>query len=100
MGCEPWRWTLRELLIAADAKQSQQFDAIACLMALTANLNRDPKHRRSPYEPREFHPWHVAQTRTDKARDGKISMTRSIFRAQARAWYERQGLPIPDKLKE
>lgn len=42
---------------AAEARRAEQWDHTACLMALIANCNRDPKRQRRPYTPAQFHPF-------------------------------------------
>lgn len=37
-------------------RQRQQWNHTAGLMALIANVNRDPQKRPQPYEPADFHP--------------------------------------------
>jgi len=86
---------LRELLIAADARRSHEFDAAAHVMCLIANVNRDTKHRRTPYAPAEFHPWHAAKHEA-ASRPERIKMSRSVFRAMYRANAEKTGAPIPE----
>lgn len=42
--------------IAADAREELQWRPISHLMALIANIKRDPKRRGTPWQPWEF--WH------------------------------------------
>jgi hypothetical protein len=39
----------------AEARSRDEWNRTACLMALLANLNRDPK-KHAPYKPSDFHP--------------------------------------------
>jgi hypothetical protein len=49
--------TLRKLIWMAEARRRDAWDHTANLMALTANINRDPKQRREPFTAGEFHPF-------------------------------------------
>lgn len=39
----------------AEARSRDEWNRTACVMALLANLNRDPK-KHAPYKPSDFHP--------------------------------------------
>ncbi len=39
-----------------DARRQDQWSHTAAVMALVANVHRNPKRRSSPYSPAEFHP--------------------------------------------
>jgi len=39
-----------------DARRQDQWSHTAAVMALVANVHRNPKRRSSPYAPAEFHP--------------------------------------------
>ena len=47
----------------SNARQSEKWNHTASLMALIANINRNTKKRRRPFQPKEFHPDHHAQSR-------------------------------------
>ena len=40
----------------ADSRRKDQWSHTAAVMALTANIHRNPKKRSKPYSPAEFHP--------------------------------------------
>ncbi len=40
----------------ADARRKDQWSHTAAVLALTANVHRNPKKRSKPYSPAEFHP--------------------------------------------
>lgn len=48
--------TLRELVWMADATARQRWSHTSAVMALLANVHRDPKKKPSPYKPDDFHP--------------------------------------------
>src|SRR5262245_35831254 len=64
LGIHPGEWTLRELMAAAEARSRHHWDIAASILALIANVNRDPKRRHTPFSPAEFNP-HVARHRPD-----------------------------------
>ena len=51
-GVEPWSFTWRELAWMADAQRKQA----GSLMALIANVHRDPKKRKRPFTADDFVP--------------------------------------------
>ena len=51
----PGPFTLRQLLWMAEARQRVNWDTAAALLAMTFNVNRDPKKSR-PAKPADFHP--------------------------------------------
>ena len=53
---DPSPLTLRELIWMADARRKDQWSHTAAVMALTANVHRNPKKRSRPYSPVDFHP--------------------------------------------
>jgi hypothetical protein len=53
----PGAWTLRQLLWAAHGKQKESWNHTAALIAQQYSIHRDPKKRREPYKPKEFHPY-------------------------------------------
>jgi len=55
-GVDPGPLTLRELIWMVDARRQDQWSHTAAVMALVANVHRNPKRRSSPYAPAEFHP--------------------------------------------
>ena len=47
---------MRELVWMAEARSRAEWDRTAALMALTANIHRDPKKTRR-YKPKDFNPY-------------------------------------------
>lgn len=90
-------------MIAADRRQSAEWDQTAHVLWCLAEINRDRESRKAPYTPAEFHPWHAKAAKAAAEKDGangRVKMTKQIFRAQARAYFERNNLPIPAKLRD
>lgn len=56
LGIVPDPYTLRQLLLMSRAKAREAWSHTAAVMALIANCNRDPKKRRQPWSPDDFHP--------------------------------------------
>ena len=56
MGVDPNPLTLRELVWMVGARRQDQWSHTAAVMALVANVHRNPKKRSKPYSPTEFHP--------------------------------------------
>ena len=53
---DPRPFTLRELLLLADGAQRERWMRMSPLMALIANVNRDPRRCR-PFRPEDFDPF-------------------------------------------
>jgi hypothetical protein len=74
--------TLRELAWLAESRQRDQWNHTASLMALIANVNRDPKKGRLA-RPEDFHPLrnHRASTPTPTQHPpiADISILKSVF---------------------
>ena len=52
LGVDPGPFTLRELLVMAEGRSRAAWNHTGSMMALLANINRDPKRRSKPYRPR------------------------------------------------
>ncbi len=52
---DPGPFTLRELVWMADARQLDEWNHTAAVLAMLANTHRDPKKTR-PFKPADFHP--------------------------------------------
>lgn len=61
VGVDPGPLTLRELMLMADARSREAWGHTSSLLALIANVNRDPKRSR-PYKASQFNP-HLAPRR-------------------------------------
>lgn len=57
-----------------EARQRDQWNHTADLMALLANLQRDPKRRARPFERGHFHPLREIRRRPPARTSGRISM--------------------------
>jgi hypothetical protein len=55
VGLNPGPFTLRELVWMADARQTDDWNHTAALLALLANVHRDPR-KTHPFQPADFHP--------------------------------------------
>jgi hypothetical protein len=60
VGIDPGRLTLRELLLMAEARSQSDWAHTSALLALVANVNRDPKKSKA-YRPADFNP-HARKT--------------------------------------
>ena len=65
----------------AEAKRNEAWSHTANLMALVANVNRNPRKRSRPYSPVEFHPFverkKPAETKVD------VKVLRDVFVGKA-----------------
>ncbi len=77
VGVDPGPLTLRELLWMTDARRNDQWSHTAAVMALTANVHRNPKKRSQPYTPAEFHPL-VEQKKTPTKKAG-LKALKDVF---------------------
>ena len=71
---------MRQLIWMAEAKQTDEWNRSAALMALLANTHRDPKKSRK-FKPADFHP-HLKQrhpTRNVKPPKVGIAVLKSVF---------------------
>jgi len=68
------------------------------LVWVVAEVKRDREKRPQPYLPTDFHPLRKAEKA--EAEPNKRSLSKALFRAEARKHYERTGQPIPPELQE
>ena len=68
------------MIAMAQARQQDHWNHTASLMALLANINRDPKRGRA-LTPADFHPLQNVrrQTQTEKPLKGQIGMLKAVF---------------------
>jgi hypothetical protein len=90
---------LRELLDGANARLRAEWDQTATLCWLLAEINRDRKKRRKPFEVDDFHPLVTREERAAKRRQATPGPSRLAFLRACRADLERQGKPIPESLR-
>ena len=69
IGIDPGPLTLRELLLMAEARSEHNWAHTSALLALIANVNRDPKKSKA-YKPADFNPFservrQAARVKTD-----------------------------------
>jgi hypothetical protein len=74
IGVEPGPFTLRELVWMAEGRGRDLWSHTSALLALIANVNRDPKKSR-PLKPADFNP-HAASLR--KAPGGPVIKTKDL----------------------
>jgi hypothetical protein len=77
LGVAPEPFTLRELIWMTDARRKEQWSHTSALMALVANVNRNPRKRSRPYSPIDFHPL-VERIPTKQCKVG-IHVLRDVF---------------------
>lgn len=63
----------------ADGRQRSDWGRMSSLMALIANVNRDPKKKRQPYKPRDFDPWQGEDGKKNKPPQIDLSVLRTVF---------------------
>ena len=71
----PDAFTLRELVIMADARGQSEWEQTASLMALIVNLVRDPK-KSKPAKPDVFNPYAQKEQKNLKA---PLSILKDVF---------------------
>ena len=81
----PERFTLRELVWMAEAAQQERWAHTSCVMALIANVNRDPKKHRA-FRPADFNPFGDS----DRVRRGVPITTENIADLKALVKKSRQ----------
>jgi hypothetical protein len=55
IGVDPGPFTLRQLIVMAEAKSRQAWNHTSAILAMLANVHRDAKKTRA-YRPADFHP--------------------------------------------
>jgi hypothetical protein len=55
IGIDPGRFTLRQLVVMAEARSRQAWNHTSAILAMLANIHRDAKKTRA-YRPADFHP--------------------------------------------
>lgn len=55
IGIDPGPFTLRQLVVMAEAKSRQAWNHTSAVLAMLANVHRDAKKTRA-YRPADFHP--------------------------------------------
>lgn len=70
--------TLRELVWAAESRIDQAWNHTAAILAMLANVHRDPKKDRA-YKPSDFHPTQTARTAKVPPIKGSVALLKSVF---------------------
>jgi len=70
--------TLRELTGMAEAKVREQWSHTSMLLALTANVNRDPKKTRA-FSPTDFNPLEAGKRNRVIGKTKDLSILRRVF---------------------
>ena len=61
---------MRELVLMLEARRREEWDHTSTVLAMLANVNRDPKRRPTAFTPAEFHPMSVKPTHADLPKIG------------------------------
>ena len=69
IGVDPGPFTLRQLVVMAEAKSRQAWNHTSAILAMLANVHRDAKKTRA-YRPADFHP----HRRTEKPTITKVGI--------------------------
>jgi hypothetical protein len=69
--------TLRELVWMADARRRDGWQHTSAVLAMLANVHRNPKKKPQPFTPSEFNPL-VNERKKAKAKTG-VSTLKTIF---------------------
>ncbi|MGE4529660.1 MAG: hypothetical protein AB7D00_14945 [Rhodospirillaceae bacterium] len=80
----PGPFTLRELVHMARGRLESDWDRTATLLALIANVNRDPKRQRAR-RPEEFHPFR------SRPQSGGVRITRQNIGLLKKVFIEKKG---------
>ena len=67
----------------AESRQQDAWNHTAVLLAMLANVNRDPKKSRA-YKPADFHPIQVTKRPAGPPLKGDIGMLKTVFVDNAR----------------
>ncbi|HOD83616.1 MAG TPA: hypothetical protein PKG77_19535 [Phycisphaerae bacterium] len=76
-GVDPGPRTLRELAWMAQARQRAAWERTSWLLALIANVNRDPRRQSRPLKPADFDPY---AGQDGGRRERPLTDTRAAFR--------------------
>ena len=79
IGLDPGPLTLRELLLMAESRSQDNWAHTSAILALVANVNRDPKKSRA-FKPSDFNP----HAKTSVSMKADISVLKQVFVDQPR----------------
>ena len=74
---DPHPLTLRELVAMAEGRVRESWDHTSVVLALVANVHRDPRRRSDPFMPAEFHPYD--RSRAAEPLKVDITVLRDVF---------------------
>jgi len=74
---DPHPLTLRELVAMAEGRVRESWDHTSVVLALVANVHRDPRRRSDPFMPAEFHPYE--RPRAEEPLKVDITVLRDVF---------------------
>lgn len=70
--------TLRELLWMAEGRGREHWAHTSALLALLANVHRDPKKHRA-FSPADFNPYEALERRKPTAKTRDLTILREVF---------------------
>jgi hypothetical protein len=74
---DPHPLTLRELVAMAEGRTRESWNHTSVVLALLANVHRDPRRRSDPFMPAEFHPYE--RPRAAEPMKADITLLRDVF---------------------
>ena len=74
---DPHPLTLRELFAMAEGRTRESWNHTSVVLALLANVHRDPRRRSDPFMPAEFHPYE--RPRAAEPLKADITLLRDVF---------------------
>ena len=74
---DPHPLTLRELVAMAEGRTRESWNHTSVVLALLANVHRDPRRRSDPFMPAEFHPYE--RPRAAEPLKVDITVLRDVF---------------------
>ena len=75
----PDEFTLRDLLVMTDGRGRMEWGRVSSLMAIIANVHRDPKRQRLS-KPADFNPYSEKETAGPYARTKRVKAPLSVLR--------------------
>ncbi len=81
--------TLRQLLWLAEGSGRVRWAHTSAIMALIANVNRDPKKIRRAFKPEQFNPY-AANDRRRQRKPDDLTILKEALTGQGGAWKAKQ----------
>ena len=88
LGVDPHAMTLRELVWMLHARRLHDWGQMGSLLAMTANVNRNPKKRRRPFGIQEFVP---SDLRREFRASNGIRLTKTMLHALRPIFDKKEG---------